>query len=427
MTSRTTLELSIQKALSRSRGVVLSGPRQSGKSTLAQRFLSRQSPNYFDLEYPPHALRLEQPVQTLEALEGLVVIDEVQLKPSLFPLLRVLMDRLDTPGQFLLLGSASPTLLSKAGESLLGRVETFDVGGFDLSEVSADQGGYTDEAAARLWLRGGFPRAYLAANDEDSMVWRGHAVASHVRLDIPQFGTNIAAPAMLRFWTMLAHYHGQIWSAAPMAQSMGVSEPTIRRYLDTLTQTLMVRQLQPWHENLGKRQVKAPKIYFRDTGLLHFLMGVQSLPQLLAHPQSGASWEGFALEQVLRIAQPDQAYFWATHQGAELDLLLFKNGQRIGVEFKRADAPRLSASMRIAMHDLKLDALYVVYPGLHRYKLADKVEAVPLWAMLPMTIDAGANSVLQQGRFADRVKRPVSIEAIDQAIAAGAVIRSKKA
>ena len=384
MLRRAALEFAIHKALNRSRGVVLSGPRQSGKSTLAQGFLSRQSPNYFDLEYPPHALRLEQPVQTLEALEGLVVIDEVQLKPSLFPLLRVLMDRTDRPGQFLLLGSASPTLLSQAGESLLGRVETIDVGGFDLNEVSADQGGYTDEAAARLWLRGGFPRAYLAANDEDSMVWRGHAVADHVRLDSPQFGINIAAPAMLRFWTMLAHYHGQIWSAAPTAQSMGVSEPTIRRYLDTLTQTLMIRQLQPWHENLGKRQVKAPKIYFRDTGLLHFLMGVQSLPQLLAHPQSGASWEGFALEQVLRIAQTDQAYFWATHQGAELDLLLFKNGQRVGVEFKRADAPRLSTSMRIAMHDLKLDALYVVYPGLHRYKLADKVEAVPLWAMLPV-------------------------------------------
>jgi hypothetical protein len=383
MLNRTALELAIQKALNRSRGVVLSGPRQSGKSTLAQRFLSRQSSNYFDLEYPPHALRLEQPVQTLEALDGLVVIDEVQLKPSLFPLLRVLMDRTDAAGQFLLLGSASPALLSQAGESLLGRVETLDVSGFDLAEVSADQGGYTSEASDRLWLRGGFPRAYLAANDEDSMVWRGHAIADHVRLDIPQFGINIAAPAMLRFWTMLAHYHGQTWSAAPIAQSMGVSEPTIRRYLDTLSQTLMVRQLQPWHENLGKRQVKAPKIYFRDTGFLHFLMGVQSLPQLLAHPQSGASWEGFALEQVLRIAQPDQAYFWATHQGAELDLLMFKNGLRVGVEFKRADAPRVTPSMRIALQDLKLDALYVVYPGLHRYKLADKVEAVPLWAVLP--------------------------------------------
>jgi len=382
MLNRTHLERIIGQALGRSRGVVLSGPRQSGKSTLAQKFLSRQSPNYLDLEYPPHAQRLEQPAQALEALTGLVVIDEVQLKPGLFPLLRVLMDRSDTPGQYLLLGSASPSLLRQAGESLLGRVETVDVGGFDLQEIGANEG-YSDAAASRLWLRGGFPRAYLAACDEDSMVWRTHAVADHVQVDMPQFGINIAAPAMLRFWTMLAHYHGQVWSAAPSAQSMGVSEPTIRRYLDTLTQTLMIRQLQPWHENLGKRQVKAPKIYFRDTGLLHALMGVKTLPELLAHPHSGASWEGFALEQVLRIARPDQAYFWATHQGAELDLLMFKGSQRIGVEFKRADAPRVTPSMRIAMNDLKLDKLYVVYPGLHRYKLADGIEAVPLWAMLP--------------------------------------------
>lgn len=383
MITRTSLEQALRKALGRSRGVVLSGPRQSGKSTLAQQFLNRQSPNYFDLEYPPHAQRLEQAAWTLEPLQGLVVIDEVQLHPGLFPLLRVLMDRSNTPGQFLLLGSASPALLRQAGESLLGRVETIDVGGFDLQECSAAEAGYSDALAQRLWLRGGFPRAYLAATDEDSFAWRAHAVADHVRVDMPQFGINIAAPAMLRFWTMLAHYHGQIWSAAPPAQSMGVSEPTIRRYLDTLTQTLMVRQLQPWHENLGKRQVKAPKIYFRDTGLLHALMGIQTLEQLRNHPQSGASWEGFALEQVLRIAQPDQAYFWATHQGAELDLLMFKGGQRIGVEFKRADAPRVTPSMRIAMADLQLDALYVVYPGLHRFKMADRIEAVPLWAMLP--------------------------------------------
>ncbi len=385
MLARFELEESIRKALARSRGVVLSGPRQSGKSTLARKFLSRQSPNYFDLEYPPHALRLEQPAQTLEQLKGLVVIDEVQLKPGLFPLLRVLMDRSDTPGQYLLLGSASPALLRQAGESLLGRVETVEVGGFDLAEVSAHEGGYNNDAATRLWLRGGFPRAYLAATDEDSLVWRAHAVADHVRVDMPQFGINIAAPAMLRFWTMLAHYHGQIWSAAPPAQSMGVSEPTIRRYLDTLTQTLMIRQLQPWHENLGKRQVKAPKIYFRDTGLLHALLGIKTVAELLTHPQSGASWEGFALEQVLRIARPDQAYFWATHQGAELDLLMFRGSQRIGVEFKRADAPRVTPSMRIAVSDLKLDALYVVYPGLHRFRLADGIEAVPLWAMLPGT------------------------------------------
>jgi predicted AAA+ superfamily ATPase len=383
MLDRTALEQSVRRALGRSRGVVLSGPRQSGKSTLAQQFVARQSPNYFDLEYPPHLQRLDQPAQVLERLQGLVVIDEVQLRPGLFPLLRVLMDRSDAPGQFLLLGSASPALLRQSGESLLGRVETIEVGGFDLAEVALQPGVDVDDVATRLWLRGGFPRAFLAATDEDAAAWCAHAVADHVRVDMPQFGLNIAAPAMLRFWSMLAHYHGQVWSAAPVAQSMGVSEPTIRRYLDTLTQTLMVRQLQPWHENLGKRQVKAPKIYFRDTGLLHALLGVSTQAQLLTHPLSGASWEGFALEQVLRIARPAQAYFWATHQGAELDLLMLQGQRRVGVEFKRTDAPKVTPSMRIALQDLRLDALYVVYPGLHRHALADKVEAVPLWALLP--------------------------------------------
>ena len=383
MIKRHALEAALRTALSRSRGVVLLGPRQSGKTTLAQQILPRDSANYFDLEYPPHAQRLEQATQTLEPLAGLVVIDEVQLRPGLFPLLRTLMDRSDRPGQFLLLGSAAPALMRQAGESLLGRVETLEVAGFDLAELSAAEGGCHDALVQQLWLRGGFPRAYLAANDQDSFVWRINAVADHVRVDMPQFGINIAAPAMLRFWTMLAHYHGQVWSAAPFAQSMGVSEPTIRRYLDTLTQTLMVRQLQPWHENLGKRQVKAPKIYFRDTGLLHALMGVRTRDDLLAHPHHGASWEGFALEQVLRLARPDEAFFWATHQGAELDLLMLRGQQRIGVEFKRADAPRITPSMRIALDDLKLDALYVVYPGRHRYRLCDRVEVVPLWALLP--------------------------------------------
>jgi uncharacterized protein len=240
-----------------------------------------------------------------------------------------------------------------------------------------------DAALNALWLRGGFPRAFLAANETDSFVWRNGAIEDHVRLDMPQFGINIQAPAMLRFWAMLAHFHGQIWNAAQPAQSMGVSEPTVRKYLDTLTQTLMIRQLQPWHENLSKRQVKAPKIYFRDSGLLHTLMGVRNLAELVTHPRSGASWEGFALEQVLRAAKPDAAYFWATHQGAELDLLLFKGQQRIGVEFKRADAPTVTKSMRIAIDDLKLDKLYVVYPGPHRFMLADGIEAVPLWALMP--------------------------------------------
>lgn len=383
MLQRSALEQAIRLALSRSRGVVLVGPRQSGKSTLAQCFLDKQSPNYFDLEYPPHAQRLADAATVLERLHGLVVIDEVQRRPDLFPLLRVLMDRSDAPGQFLLLGSASPNLARQAGESLLGRIETVEIAGFDLREIHPCARPWDGDATERLWLRGGFPRAYLAANDDDSFAWRHEATMQHVQTDLPQLGLDVAAPAMLRFWTMLAHYHGQVWSAAAPARSMGVSEPTIRRYLDILTQTLMVRQLQPWHENLGKRQVKAPKIYFRDSGLLHALAGIRTLAQLLTHPLCGASWEGFALEQVLRLARPDQAYFWATHQGAELDLLMLRGQQRVGVEFKRSSAPGITPSMRTALTDLKLDALYVVYPGPHRYPLSSAIEAVPLWALLP--------------------------------------------
>jgi hypothetical protein len=383
MIVRPALEHAVARALGRSRAVVLAGPRQAGKTTLARRFLAPDSPRYFDLENPLDAGRLAEPMATLAPLSGLVVIDEVQRRPELFPALRVLIDRSDRPGQFLLLGSASPALLRQAGESLLGRAETIEVGGFDIAEVLAAPGADADGAGQRLWQRGGFPRSYLAASDADSLAWRRQAIASHVELDLPQFGIGIAAPAMLRFWRMLAHLHGQVWSAADPARSLGVSEPTVRRYLDTLTQTLMVRQLQPWHENIAKRQVKAPKVYLRDSGLLHALLDIEGPERLLVHPRSGASWEGFALEQVLRVARPEAAYFWATHQGAELDLLLLRGGSRIGVEFKRADAPAVTRSMRIAAEDLRLDALYVVYPGNKRVPLAPGIEAVPLSALLP--------------------------------------------
>lgn len=386
--SRTRLRQQVQRALARSRAVVLAGPRQSGKTTLAAGLVSRDSPRWLDLENPVDLQRLQEPLTGLSALQALsnsngnddgcggpIVIDEVQLAPGLFPVLRVLIDRSQNNGQFLLLGSASPALLRQAGESLLGRVEVIEVSGFDIDEV-------TPARQTELWLRGGYPRSFLAANDADSLVWRTQAIQRHLESDLPQFGVNIAAPAMLRFWRMLAHCHGQIWNAADPARSLAVSEPTVRRYLDVLTQTFMVRQLQPWHQNLGKRQVKAPKIYFRDSGLLHALMGLPSLNDLLHHPRSGASWEGFALEQVLRLAGPDEAYFWATHSGAELDLLLLKGGQRVGVEFKRADAPAVTPSMKIAMQDLQLDRLYVVYPGNRRYMLAERMEAVPLSALL---------------------------------------------
>lgn len=383
MLARPRLESAVTRALSRSRAVVLVGPRQSGKTTLARRLVPAESPRYFDLENPLDVIRLDEPFTSLSRLDGLVVIDEVQRRPGLFPVLRALIDRSDRPGQYLLLGSASPALLSQAGESLLGRIEVIEVQGFDLAEVSPPGRPWDARQADSLWLRGGFPRSYLAASEPDSLAWRRQAIASHVEVDLPQLGIGVAAPAMLRFWRMLAHVHGNIWSAADPSRSLGVSEPTVRRYLDALTQTLMVRQLQPWHANLGKRQVKSPKVYFRDSGLLHALLNVGTLPDLLAHPRSGASWEGFALEQVIRLARPDEAYFWATHQGAELDLLMLRGHRRVGVEFKRSDAPAITKSMRIAVDDLKLDSLYVVYPGEHRFALGEGFEAVPVWGMLP--------------------------------------------
>ena len=370
----------LRKLFQSFRAVELVGPRQVGKTTIARQFVHPDSANYFDLEDPVSRQRLFNPMTALGDLRGLVVIDEIQHLPQLPEMLRVLMDRPDRihqAGQFLLLGSAAPRVMHKS-ESLLGRAMTVEIGGFDISET-----GVGPEDMQQLWLRGGFPTSFLAQDDGVSLQWRQAAMQRHVSGDLSLLGINVPAPMMMRFWQMLAHYHGQVWNAAEPARALGVSESTVRRYLDHLTQTFMVRQLQPWHENLSKRQVKAPKIYFRDTGLLHAMLGVRHLPQLLAHPLSGASWEGFALEQVLRIAKPDQAYFWATHQGAELDLLLFKEQQRIGVEIKRSDAPGLTTSMRVALNDLKLDRLYVVYPGNKRYSLTSQVEVVPLVALLP--------------------------------------------
>lgn len=320
------------------------------------------------------AEQFRAPRTLLEGLHGLVAIDEVQHAPELFRLPRVLMDRDDAPAKFLLLGSASPSLLRQTSESLLGRVAVIEIGGFSLDEIASRE-------MPTLWRRGGAPLSYLAGDERQSVEWRERFVQLFLERDLPQLGINTAPAAMSRFWTMLAHYHGQVWNAADPARSLGVNESTVRRHLDWLTQTYMVRQLQPWHENVGKRQVKAPKIYFRDSGLLHALLGIRSEDDLMTHPKSGASWEGFVLEQVLRIAQPDEAYFWATHAGAELDLLMIKHGHRIGVEIKRADAPALTPSMRIAMHDLKLDRLLVLYPGSRSYSLASGIDVVPAAAV----------------------------------------------
>lgn len=361
----------VRRALKRSPVVALVGPRQSGKTTLARELLPATSTGYFDLEDPVSLARLGEPMTTLAPLRGLIVIDEVQRRPDLFPTLRVLADRGLRSSRFLILGSASPELLRQSSESLAGRLETIVLSPFSLGEVGPD-------ALERLWLRGGFPRSFLARSLADSLAWRREFVRTFIERDVPQFGGSIAPQALLRFWTMLAHHHGGVWKASDPARSLGVSEPTVRRYLDLLSGLFMVRQLQPWHENLSKRQVKAPKIYVRDSGLLHELLAIRSERDLLRHPKSGASFEGFAIEQVLAAVPHDEAYFWATHAGAELDLLLRVRGRRIGVEIKRADAPTLTPSMRIAQDDLQLDKLVVLYPGERRYSLARDVEVLPL-------------------------------------------------
>lgn len=371
MIGRTSHLAAIKTALARHPVVVLTGPRQCGKTTLARQLLDEDSLNYFDLEDPISLARLDEPMTALKPLKGLVVIDEVQLKPDLFSVLRVLADRHSKPARFLILGSASGNLLRQSAESLAGRMERITLGGFSLSEVGSRH-------AATLWRRGGFPLAYLARSESDSLAWRKQFTLALLQRDFPQWGVRVPATAMLRFWTMLAHYHGQVWNAAEPARALGVSQPTCRRYLDLLTDAFMVRQLQPWHANLRKRQVKSPKIYIRDSGLLHQLLGITSEKTLLTHPKLGASWEGFVIEQILMHAAYDEAFFWATHQGAEIDLILRRGDRLLGVECKRADAPRMTKSIRIAMDDLALERVMVVYPGSKRYPLGEGVEAVPL-------------------------------------------------
>ncbi|MBP1610161.1 MAG: ATPase superfamily-like protein, partial [Acidobacteria bacterium] len=319
MIQRKALFQSIKKALKRNRAVALIGPRQCGKTTLARQFLSPESKNYFDLENPFSLARLDQPMVALENLKGLIVIDEIQRRPELFPVLRVLCDRKPLPARFLILGSASPELLRQSSESLAGRLAIIYMGGFSLDEV-----GFRFQA--QHWQRGGFPLSFLASSDEESFAWRKDFVSTFLERDIPQFGFSIPATSLFRFWSMLAHYHGQIWNNSEAARSLNISEGTARRYVDLLQDLFMVRQLQPWHANLGKRQIKSPKIYFRDTGLLHYLLGIRAEHELAVHPRNGASWEGYVIEETLRAGEPEQAYFWATHAGAELDLLLIKNG-----------------------------------------------------------------------------------------------------
>lgn len=371
MIERSCLLKEVHEALKRNRVIALIGPRQCGKTTLARQIVPPESANYFDLENPVNLARLDEPMTALQDLRGTVVVDEIQRRPDLFPVLRVLADRDTMPARFLILGSATPALLRQSSESLAGRITIILMSGFGLGEIGVAK-------QNQLWARGGFPRSFLADTNKASLEWRRDFVSTFLERDVPQFGVRIPSSSLFRFWKVLSHYHGQIWNAAEAARTLNINESTARRYLDLLQDLFMIRQLQPRYANIGKRQVKSPKIYFRDTGLLHYLLGIKSPDELSLHPKSGASWEGYVIEEVIKSTRPDEVYFWATHSGAELDLLLIKNGARVGVECKRMDAPRLTPAMRTALADLELDKLVIVYPGTQPYVLAEKIGVLPL-------------------------------------------------
>jgi predicted AAA+ superfamily ATPase len=362
----------IRSALADNCVCALLGPRQCGKTTLALQVAEQhRTSHYFDLETATGRARLSRPELALGPLHGLVIIDEIQRQPELFTALRPLADRNAPKTKFLILGSASPEIVRGASESLAGRIGFVDINGFDLEEVG-------EKALKKLWQRGGFPRSFLARTSGASIKWREDFVRTFLERDIPQLGIRIPAETLRRFWMMVAHYHGQVWNGAELARSLGTSEHTVRGYLDLLTGTFLLRQLQPWFENLSKRQYKSPKVYVRDSGLLHALLSIENDADLEAHPKYGASWEGFALEQLLSIMGSRQAYFWGTHSGAELDLMLLRHGRRYGVEFKASDAPKMTKSIHIALQDLHLEKVWVVYPGMDDYPIHERVEVVSL-------------------------------------------------
>lgn len=366
----------LEKAVNRSPITSLLGPRQCGKTTLARAFGRQRNAHYFDLESVPDQQRLQNPELMLGSLQGLVILDEIQQKPELFNVLRVLVDRPDNKCRYLILGSASPQIIRNASETLAGRTEFIELSGLNMTECG-------ESGLGQLWMRGGFPLSYLADSEEDSRAWREGFIRTFLERDIPQLGISIPATAMRRFWTMLAHFHGQVWNGSELGRSMGLSDKTVRSYLDILTGTYMVRQLQPWHENVSKRQVKSPKIYLRDSGIVHSLLSIPDMKSLTGHPRLGASWEGFALEQVIMTLRPPEAYFWATHSGAELDLFFLKDGKRCGIEFKYSEAPKISKAMRIALNDLALDYLWIVYPGNESYPVDEKITVWPLKLLAP--------------------------------------------
>ena len=374
MIERTSAAERVREALTSAPVVVLTGPRQAGKSTLAKSVVHPSKSHIFDLEDPRDLNRLGEPTLSLPLLDGTVVIDEAQRSPELFPILRVLVDAERRPGRFLVLGSASPDLIGLSAESLAGRVTFVELPGLVVTDVGAKK-------LSQLWLRGGLPLSFLAA-DEPSARWRDDYISTFLERDLAGLGFRLPPTAMRRFWTMVAHYHGQTWNGAELSRALGVSQPTIRGYLDALTDALMLRQLQPWFANISKRQVKAPKVYLRDSGLLHRLLGMTTMSELLSHPKVGASWEGFIIEQLLTLLRSREAWFWGTQQGAEIDLVTTIDSKRVAFEVKRTDQPQMTPSIRSALRDLELDHVYVVHAGNERFEIADRVTAVPAAALL---------------------------------------------
>ncbi|MBT3676080.1 MAG: ATP-binding protein [Candidatus Marinimicrobia bacterium] len=371
MIDRKNIQLNIEECLKSYPVTLILGPRQCGKTTLARVMNDRYEGSYFDLEDPGTPLQPERAGTILRELNGLVVIDECQRQPKIFDLLRVLSDREKRPATFLLTGSASPSLVRGVSESMAGRVVYVNLGGFNISELKMDQ-------TTTLWLRGGLPPSFLGKNNITSYEWRKNYIRSLLERDIPQLGIRIPSQTLYRFWMMVAHYHGKIWNASDFSRAMGVKEDTARKYLDILTGAFIIRQLQPWYVNIGKRVVKSPKIYVRDTGLLHAFLGLESIQDVTHHPQLGFSWEGFVIEQILALTHKEnEAYFYKTHAGAELDLLIKHKGRNFGFEIKYQDAPSLSKSMIQVFHDLNLEKLWVIYPGKERYTLKENIEVLP--------------------------------------------------
>lgn len=370
----------IHKSLKRSKITAILGPRQCGKTTLAKEISLQVKSSFLDIESPTDRAKLQNPELYLKNISGLIILDEIQLMPELFPVLRVLSDQSPTNGRFLILGSASPDLIKNASESLAGRVEFIDLQGFNIVETG-------NSSLDRLWVRGGFPLSYLAEKEEDSITWRESFIRTFLQRDIPQFGINIPSTTLRRFWTMLAHSHGQILNSSQLANSMGLNNKTIRSYIDILSATYMIRPLQPWFTNMKKRQVKSPKIYFTDTGLLHHLLGIDSIDTLHGHPQLGVSWESFVIEQIIRNISGTEFYFWSTYSGAELDLFFNHKGKQFGVEIKFTETPGTTKSMHSALNDLDLEKLFIIYPGTERYPLHNLIEVCPLTDFIKLLLE----------------------------------------